>query len=503
MIRNIALSLSIVMAILLPGVVRAMDITTTAGHLSAAVGDNTEITSLTVSGSLNAADFDFIGSKLTNLTSLDLGAATIEAYTGDKVLAGRGQFPVNEMPAYALFGSKVSTLTLPATITAIGTSAFAASALTEVTIPATVTSIGDHAFNACASLTEVTVPATVKTLGLGVFTGCTALTDAVMLADINTLPAGTFAGCSALKSLTVSNSLTAIGDEALKGCRALKSFDMPLSVATIGEKSFYASGLTDIDLRANKSLKSIGDYAYALCDQLVRAVLPDHEIELGDGIFFDDTILRNVTLPTSTTYIPSFTFKGDKKISADNLLPDCVATIGNYALMGWENVQSFTLPEKLASLGDGAMENWAALDTIHADKLTAVPQLGDNVWLGINQPDVILYVDADMFESFNSANQWSDFSVRVKTSSVDNLITIDPSAQSAVTFELLADRLVIRSSGEPVVNVAIYDLNGRQRLMQSASAQAVSIAIDRLPSTVFIVNVRLADDSVANLKVSK
>ena len=61
---------------------------TKAGTLKDAVTTPASVTSLAISGPMDAADFDFINRSMTNLVSIDLTGASIEAYSGSPVLTG-------------------------------------------------------------------------------------------------------------------------------------------------------------------------------------------------------------------------------------------------------------------------------------------------------------------------------------------------------------------------------------------------------------------------------
>ena len=147
----------------------------------------------------------------------------------------------------------------------------------EIVIPETVTyggktysvtSIG-AAFDGCSGLTSVTIPASVTSIGSGAFNGCSGLTEikvdngnsvydsrndcnAVIETASNTI----IAGC---KKTIIPNSVTSIGSSAFSGCSGLTSVTIPNSVTSIGYEAFYntriksltiGSGIQTIDSRA-------------------------------------------------------------------------------------------------------------------------------------------------------------------------------------------------------------------------------------------------------------
>ncbi|MDR3335260.1 MAG: leucine-rich repeat domain-containing protein [Treponema sp.] len=126
-------------------------------------------------------DKDFkMGTKAT--------ASTITKYTGKEtavVIPGTiNKVSVTVIGPQAFYDTKLTSITIPESVTTIGDWAFGLCAgLTTVTIPAGVTTIGKNAFARCAGLTTITIPASVKTVGDGVFADCAKLDPAVR-ADI-------------------------------------------------------------------------------------------------------------------------------------------------------------------------------------------------------------------------------------------------------------------------------------------------------------------------------
>ena len=124
-----------------------------------------------------------------------------------------------------VFCDTISDITIPNSVTSIGTFAFAyCSNLTSVTIPDSVTSIADCAFYSCDSLVSVTIPDSVTSIG----------SDA-------------FAYCSSLESVTIPDSVTSIGDWAFYSCSSLVSVVIGNSVTSIGYQAFYScDSLTEV-----------------------------------------------------------------------------------------------------------------------------------------------------------------------------------------------------------------------------------------------------------------
>ena len=76
----------------------------------------------------------------------------------------------------AFYGQKMETLTLPDSLTSIGSESFEhCSRLTSLALPNAVTYIGRDAFKNCSRLTSVSFPNSFTNIGPDAFMGCGAM----------------------------------------------------------------------------------------------------------------------------------------------------------------------------------------------------------------------------------------------------------------------------------------------------------------------------------------
>lgn len=475
----------------------AVVVDATPGNLSTLLGDQADATTLTVNGSIDATDLEFIAS-MKSLDSVDLSKVEIVAHDGSRLASGNYTAAANTIPAYSLFGATASSVILPDGITKIGEGAFGASAIKSIDIPATVMEIGSNAFAGCTYLSSVNIPSTVVTLGNRLFSGCSALTDVDIQAAVDSIGSSMFANCTSLTDIILPSSTTVISPEAFINCRSLKSLTFPGSLKEIGCRAFYGSGLTSIDLSRQQGVV-IGDFAFADCGNLLNAKFGENA-EFGEGAFFNDAAMTSVTLPSSTTVIPSFTFKGASSLSPDEAVPSSVTRIGDYALTGWENTSEIYLPANLEYIGDNAMEGWSSITTIHASTNKSVPELGENVWLNVDQPNAIVYVSEPLKEAFENAPQWKEFNIVLQPTGVEN-IENDLKGKSDVVFTFEDDDLVISSKGAEITDTVIYDIDGRRRYAASSAANTVRVNTGGWTTGVIVAAVTLADGSAATVKL--
>ena len=233
----------------------------TAGQLTAAIVEQgatpAKVTKLTVTGTLNEADFNIIKNNMPLLYSLDLSGIS------------------NTTLPNAAFSQKQTLLSIaiPNGLTGIPNSTFKdCSGLASVTIPNSVTSIGYGAFYGCSALTSVTIPNSVTSIGDRAFYGCSALTSVTIPNSVTSIEYSAFSGCSALTSVTIPNSVTSIGSYAFESCTTLTSVTIPNSVTSIGEKAFrYCFALTSVTIP--NSVTSIGEQAFKSCFALTSVTI--------------------------------------------------------------------------------------------------------------------------------------------------------------------------------------------------------------------------------------
>ena len=208
----------------------------TAGTLPTLIEANRKYntTALTLTGNLNGTDIRYIremagrtyDNRETNgfLRVLDLSGANIVSGGDYYCMRGSSNLYYTSNDAigdYAFYGTPLSNVTLPNSVTSIGNNAFeGCTGLIRVTIPNSVTTIGERAFHG-ARLTIVTIPNSVTSIGNNAFSG-TGLTNITIPDGVISIGERAFANCTSIVHLTISNSVISIGGNAFEGCTGLR-----------------------------------------------------------------------------------------------------------------------------------------------------------------------------------------------------------------------------------------------------------------------------------------
>lgn len=449
-------------------------VNTTAGSLKSTLSqDQLSASTLQIEGKIDAADLEFLGG-LTTLTNLDLTRATIVEYDGQRLTSGAVHSDANRIPDYAFLGSTITSISLPTSLEAIGEGAFAGSKLTSINIAASVNYIGEYVFSDCSEL---------ETANIGT-------------PDI---PKGSFRACSKLRSIGVSTTLSSVGDDAFAGCSSLDAFSFYENVATIGHDAFSGTALRMVDLSRCKHMTTIGDRAFADCTSLTSVYLPSSLTSIGKGVFFDNVALEGITLPAGITEIPDLLFKGAFNVSERTIaaMTD-ITTIGDYAFMDLTAIANWKVPEGLVYIGTGAMEGMTGLEEINASRVSAVPELGENVWAGVDQSSVLLIAPENLEDEFAEAPQWKEFNL-LRNSGVDD-IENDLATTGNVEFYIEGNTLHIVAATD-INNVALYDITGHTiATLLGVNSATTSIDLTGTQPGILIITVETADNKTTTAK---
>ena len=248
---------------------------------------------------------------------------------------------VERIPSGIINGSKIQSVTIPASVKAIDGGAFAncsqlgtikvdhgnytfdsrdeCNGIVETAtntlvvgckgtiIPNTVKSIGEFAFSSCRGLTFLTIPNSVISIANYAFVNCTDLTNIVIPNSVVSIGSsefskpwkyGPFYGCTGLTSVTIPNSVTYIAPNTFSGC----------------------SNLSNVVL--SESLREINEGTFELCTNLNNVDFPNNLREIGESAFNGCTALKTINLPSSLRIIDDFAFYKSGLESID--IPDSV-----------------------------------------------------------------------------------------------------------------------------------------------------------------------------------
>ncbi len=389
----------------------ALNVECTPGNLSSLVNNPGSIEELIVTGQMDARDFKFIYDELDKLKRVNLSGVAIVAYCNPvPLLNNEVNYPARCIPPLAFFGKRLTQVSLPADVRAIGKAAFAGcDQLATFVFPEGLDSIGAYAFSA-TKLSSIILPASLKSLGEGAFSRMPNLTSVTINPAVAMdIPVSAFEGCLKLENVNLGPNVTGIGDRAFKGTVKLAQiqFTAGNNIKHIGEEAFVGSNLSNYDFENSTLLTSVSDWAFAQSKQ-VSVVVPASVNHMGKGVFYYASNLTSFVPVAHCDTIGDMLLSGTKVVN-DVTAGTNVSYIGRYAFYNTP-ITSLTLPATVNYIGDHAMAGMTKLQELTSEA-TQVPELGEDVWIGVNQSNIPLYVPINGHEAYLSAPQWCLFDI--------------------------------------------------------------------------------------------
>ena len=237
---------------------------------------------------------------------------------------------LQEISDYAFYAATFTEFIIPPSVTAIGEGAFEDSSLTSITISALVTTIGTSAFAGAGSLAEVNFAENSSLVEIG-----------------NSAFKGTI-----LEEIRVPASVKRILDAACYGLATFRTLNFETSslLETIGLSAFQNTALSQVTLPA--MLTTVGNNAFRNASSLNNVTFLGDAPSLGSNVF-----LGIASEPTLTYQEGANGFAGNSLFDSFNLLiaarpaAEIAAPTPVYAGPQLDSMQSATAGLEVAFLG--------------------------------------------------------------------------------------------------------------------------------------------------------
>lgn len=382
---------------------------TTPGTLSSLIStiERTSITTLTLSGNIDARDFVFMRDKMDNLSILNLGNVSIKSYTGTEGTYKNSNktYAANSIPDYAfydpsiyLYKPSLTSLVLPATLVSIGKQAFYFNwnLAGTITLPASVTSIGDLAFYGCYALESFSITKTNSRYSTNSGILYSKSADTLFIcpnakSGIITLPStvkhiysSAFENCYNLNSITLPASLESVGKYGFANCAGINgTLYLPSSLKKIEDQAFYSCYNLNGSIEIPASLTDIGWYCFLESNFItaynVNSINSKYKSDNGslysknmDTLFIcPPTKTGTFTIPETVQLIGSHAFYNCSSLSGTINIPAKVDYIGYYAFYGTKNLSAFSVDTQNKYFSTSN----SCLYSLDKTRLLAVPSL--------------------------------------------------------------------------------------------------------------------------------
>lgn len=343
------------------------------------------------------------------------------------------------------------------TITSIPSSSFGHSNIEHLTLPNTITSIGSGAFSGCTFLRSINIPGSVETIASSTFNGCNNLETVDLAPGLSKISSYAFYDCSSLKSINIPSTVSSIEYNAFQNCVNLETVVLNEGLASVGSSAFYnckslktitipntlealntsmfsgCISLTTVELP--KTLSSLPSNIFENCESLKNLVLPSGLLTINSNAFSNCSSLEDVAIPKFCTSISVSAFSGCTSLKAfsvdDNnanyatlegvltnkaqtsvlaypsakgstyVIPGTITSIGEYAFSGSEIVQ-ITIPTNVNSVGRYAFQKCAKLKGVTIEDNSSSLSMGVEVFYNSGLESI--YLGRTLSSNYYGAN---------------------------------------------------------------------------------------------------
>ena len=333
-------------------------------------------------------------SGCTAMTSITVDEANSEYSSVDGVLFSKDKTILVQYPA-----AKGTEYTVPEGTLVIGEDAFFMSKLSSVTLPSTLTELAFDAFGECRNMTDITIPEGVSTIGNHAFSQC-----------------------ANLKTIHIPSSVVSIGENMCKSCNSLTEIYSAIAVpfgindncfpSTVYQNALlYVPAGTILSYKNSegwKNFKKMQDDAtkIAFTDSKVKAICVSNWDTDGDGELSEQEAAAVSTLGTAfkdsaidtfneLSYFTGLTSISEKAFANSTVraitLPGNISSIGAGAFLYCMQLTTINLPAAVQDLGQGALSGCTAMTSITVDELNAFYCSVDGVLFSKDKERLILY----------------------------------------------------------------------------------------------------------------
>ena len=272
----------------------------------------------------------------------------------------------------SVFGGcwNLSNVVLPEKLTKIGDYAFSRCGIQELNsefFPTTLTEIGDYAFSyheiygRTAVLKKVVLPNNIKILGNGCFADQKSLESITFSSGMAEIPNSVCGGCSHLVKVVIPNSITKIGGGAFSGTTLLSHIDLPSSVTEIGTQAFSASGLISFTFPPN--VEVVTSSVLGSCVYLEEVNFSDKTKIIKSSVFSGCKSLRKIDIPNSVETIEGSLGYTCEKLEEINMSGCKVKKLdGTFRTLTY--LKKVTLPKSLTEIGNSSFSGCSSLENI-------------------------------------------------------------------------------------------------------------------------------------------
>lgn len=320
---------------------------------------------------------------------------------------------------------RISEYTIPSSITynnvtysvtSIGRYAFINHKnLASITLPSSLEEIEEYSFYGCSTLTHIELPNSITDIGMYSFYQCESLQNIKLSKNLTSIPFAAFEECRSLESISIPPSVEVVDNKAFAGCKSLKTVTIEDSKNQLQfnegqyERAFRDCPLESVYMGRNVVCPGSTESPFEFQENLRNVTVGDSVTEIPHS-FLHATPVTSITLPPSIKSIGDYAFDLCDKLDTVKL-SDGLETIGYEAFNGCKLISDITIPNSVILIEAGAFGKCYGLKTLNiADGDSALCIKIDYVGVGEQQnfegsPLSEIYLGRNIKEGFSFKNK--------------------------------------------------------------------------------------------------
>jgi len=305
-------------------------------------------------------------------TISNVGTGVFASSSGKLTATIRGVDGTIDASVYDGKMSGVQYLVVDENVDTIGSYAFANSSTIKGVVIEDVELIGDYAFNNGSGLQYIEVGSADV---VGKYAFANSSTIRIEMDNISTIDDYAVTNCVLLKNVYI-DSVVNINDYAFFNCIAIDDITINEDLLNIGEHAFEECKLIPKVVLPD-TVRSIGAYAFYNCNSMTYINIPDGVPAINDYTFFGCASLKEMLLPNSVITVGDWAFYGCVVVK-NMTLGNQTKSIGEYAFYNCNQIIALEIPNTVTSIGDYAFRSCSAITELNIPD--SVTELGDCVF---------------------------------------------------------------------------------------------------------------------------
>ena len=280
--------------------------------------------------------------------------------------------PISSLPMQTFANSTIEEVILPSTLKEIENGCFRETLkLKSIELPEGLLVLKNMVFYQSA-LEEIELPSTVTEINQA-FYYATNLKKIKLSNSLTTFEASSFNNCP-IEEITIPSSMVEIREYSFVDCFQLQKVNIPDSIATIHASSFYnCPNLMELNISETNNFfveedGILYDYDKTKIIFLNKTrleeviVLPDTLEEIGQAIFKNNDIIKEITIPSSVKVVNYDAFTNSKIEKA--IIGEGTKMLPNFLFKNCTELKEIVFPESLEKMDTAVFEGCTSLESI-------------------------------------------------------------------------------------------------------------------------------------------